>query len=150
MEALERELEMLKQERAEREGAGRASQVTVRLPPKRKLKYFSGKSDERVDDWIDEAHSVLNSVTAIDRVNYLIGHLDGVARDEVKYASDTDKADIESIFELLKKQFGERRTNAQLKRLLYDRVQGDRETIREFSRALLGITDWVTTCLAQP
>ena len=118
-----------------------APQVTVRLPPKRKLKHFSGKGDERVEDWIVEALSVLDSVPEKDKANYLIGHVEGVARDEVKYASETERRTSEGILTLLQRQFGERRTNAQLKRLLYDRVQGEKETIREYSRTLLNLSD---------
>ena len=40
--------------------------------------------------------------------------------------------------------FGENRSNAQLKRELYDRVQGNRESVREFSRALLEISEELT------
>ena len=40
--------------------------------------------------------------------------------------------------------FGENRSNAQLKRELYDRVQGSRESVREFSRALLEISEELT------
>jgi hypothetical protein len=141
---LERELQALRDQQIGAGGGARTPQVTVRLPPKRKLKRFEGKTDERVDDWITEARSVLDSVTESDRVNYLIGHLEGVARDEVKYASNAEKENFEAIFTLLTKQFGERLTNAQLKRLLYDRVQGERETVWEFSRVLLGIADRVS------
>ena len=40
--------------------------------------------------------------------------------------------------------FGETRSNAQLKRELYDRVQGSRESVREFSRPLLEISERLT------
>ena len=40
--------------------------------------------------------------------------------------------------------FGENRSNAQLKRELYDRVQGSRESVREFSRALLEMSEGLT------
>ena len=40
--------------------------------------------------------------------------------------------------------FGETRSNAQLKRELYDRVQGRRESVMEFSRALIEISEGLT------
>ena len=41
----------------------------------------------------------------------------------------------EDIFTILKDAFGERRSTAKLKRLLYSRVQGDNETVRDFNRS---------------
>ena len=40
--------------------------------------------------------------------------------------------------------FGENRSNAQLKKELHDRVQGSRDSVREFSRALLEIFEGLT------
>ena len=48
------------------------------------------------------------------------------------------------IFTLRMSTFGETRSNVQLKRELYDRVQGSRESVREFSRALLEISQRLT------
>ena len=148
--ALEEELRSLRADQ-QRAAAGPAPaptpspapSVTVKFPPKRKLRYFSGKGELRVEDWIIEAKSILETVSSEDRASYLIGHLEGVARDEVRYASDADRSTAEGVFTLLEKQFGERRTNAHLKRLLYDRVQSDKETVREFSRSLLSLSDRV-------
>ena len=51
---------------------------------------------------------------------------------------------VSILFTLLASAFGENRSNAQLKRELYDRVQGSRESVREFSRALLEISEGLT------
>ena len=117
--------------------------VTVTAPPTRKLRMFSGRTSE-LHYSIGEARSILPSVSSADRLSFLITHLDGPAREEVRYAPSDEKDCIDKIFTLLVSGFGENRSNAQLKRELYDRVQGSRESVREFSRALLDISEGLT------
>ena len=74
----------------------------------------------------------------------MIAHLEGPAREEVRDAPSDEKDCIDKIFTLLMSTVGETRSNAQLKRELYDRVQGSRESVREFSRALLEISEGLT------
>ena len=117
--------------------------VTVTAPPTRKLRMFKGRTSE-FHYWIREARSILPSVSTADRLSFLIAHLEGPAREEVRHAPSDEKDCIDKIFTLLVSAFGENRSNAQLKRELYDRVQGSRESVREFSRALLEISEGLT------
>ena len=96
--------------------------VTVTAPPTRKLMMFSGRTSE-LHYWIGEARSTLPSVYSADKLSFLIAHLDGPAREEVRYAPSDEKDCIDKIFTLLVSAFGENRSNAQLKTDLYDRVQ---------------------------
>lgn len=115
--------------------------ATLRVPPSRKLERFSGESKLKIEDWIEDANCVISSVPEEDRINFLTGHLEGIARDELRFADYADKNSVQKIFTLLRSVFGEKRTNAQLKAMLYDRVQKDGETVREYSRALLDLVD---------
>ena len=117
--------------------------VTVSAPPTRKLRMFSGRTSE-LHYWIGEARSILPSVSSANRLSFFIAHLDGPAREEVRYAPRDEKDCIDKIFTLLVSAFGENRFNAQLKRGLYDRVQGSRENVRELSRAFLEISEGST------
>ena len=117
--------------------------VTVTAPPTRKLRMFSGRTSE-LHYWIEEVQSILPSVSSADRLSFLIAHLDGPAREEVRHAPSDEKDCIDKIFTLLVSAFGENRSNAQLKRELYDRVLGSRENVREFSKALLKISEGLT------
>ena len=117
--------------------------VTVTTPPTRKLRMFNVRTSE-LHYWIGEARSILPSVSTADRLSFLIAHLEGPAREEVRYAPSDEKDCIDKIFTLLVSAFGENRSNAQLKRELYDRVHGSRESVREFSRALLEISEGLT------
>ena len=117
--------------------------VTVTAPPTRKLRMFNGRTSE-LHYWIGEARSILPSVSSADRLSFLIAQVEGPAREEVRCAPSDEKDCIDKIFTLLVSAFGETRSNAQLKRELYGRVQGSRESVREFSRALLEMSEGLT------
>ena len=117
--------------------------VTVTAPPTRKLRMFNGRTSE-LHYWIGEARSILPSVSTADRLSFLIAHLEGPAREEARNAPSDEKDCIDKIFTLLVSAFGENRSNVQLKREVYDRVQGSRESVRELSRALLEISEGLT------
>ena len=59
--------------------------VTVTAPPTRKLRMFNGRTNE-LHYWTGEARSILPSVSSADRLSFLIAHLEGPAREEVRYA----------------------------------------------------------------
>ena len=117
--------------------------VTVAAPPTRTLRTFSGRSCELLD-WMEDARNRLPSVPAVERLTFLIGHLEGPAREEVSYAPEEEKASVDKVFTLLLSTFGDTRSNAQLKRELYDRRQRNEERVRELSRALLEISEGIS------
>ena len=101
--------------------------------------YGAGRSCE-LHDWMEDARNRLPSVPAAERLPFLIAHLEGPAREEVRYAPEEEKDSVDKIVILLLSTFGETRSNAQLKRELYERRQRNRESVREFSLALLEIS----------
>ena len=96
--------------------------VTVAAPPNRTLRAYTGRSCE-LHDCIEDARNRLPSVPAAERLPFLIAHLEGSAREEVRYAPEEEKDSVDNIFTLLLSTFGETRSNAQLKRELYERRQ---------------------------
>ena len=117
--------------------------VTVAAPPNRTLRGFSGRSCE-LHDWMEDARNRLPSVPAAERLPFLIGHLEGPPREEVRYATEEEKGLVDKVFTLLLSTFGETRCNARLKRELYERRHRNRQSIREFSRALLEISEGIS------
>ena len=120
--------------------------VTVAAPPNRTLRAFTRRSCE-LHDWMEDARNRLPSVPAAERLPFVIAHLEGPAREEVRYAPEEEKDSVDKIVILLLSTFGETRSNAQLKRELYERRQRNRESIREFSRALLEISEGVSNAM---
>ena len=72
---------------------------------------------------------------------FLIRHLEGAARDEVKYQPVSLRTDPEAILSLLDSSFGGKLSAMQLRRMLFDREQGDKETVREYTKDLLELFD---------
>lgn len=114
-----------------------AQKTSVKVTHQRKLERFSGKVKSKTDDWIEDAKAILRSVAEDEKVPFLLGHLESVAREEIKFAEETDKDTVDKIFKILEDNFGEKRTDAQLKTLLYEQCQKPPQTVREFSRELL-------------
>ena len=89
--------------------------ITVAAPPTRTLRAFSGRPCE-LHDWMEDARNRLPSLPAVERLPFLIGRLEGPAREEVRYAPEEEKDSVDKVFTLLLSTFGETRSNAQLKR----------------------------------
>ena len=120
--------------------------VTVAAPPNRTLREFTGRSCE-LHDWMEDARNRLLSVPAAERLPFLIAHLEGPAREEVSYAPEEEKDSVDNIFTLLLSTFGETPSNAQLKSELYERRQRNRESVREFSPAMLEISEGISEAI---
>ena len=70
---------------------------------------------------MEDARNRLPSVPTVERLPFLIGHLEGPAREEVRYAPEEEKNCVDNVFTLLFSTFGETRSNAQLNNELYER-----------------------------
>ena len=77
--------------------------------------------------------------------DFLLSSLEGPAKKEVRFADEAVRESPDAIFELLKKSFGERSTLAQLVSTLFSRKQNERESLRDFSHALLELADRINS-----
>ena len=76
-----------------------------------------------------------------DASDFLLTHLEGAARKEMRMLSSEDKKDPEKILSLIEKQFGERLKSSQIINEFHKRDQKRTESLREYSHALLELTD---------
>ena len=76
---------------------------------------FTGRSCE-LHDWMEDARNRLPSVPSAERLPFLIAHLEGPAREEVRYAPETEKDSVDKIFILLLSTFGETLTKERVVR----------------------------------
>lgn len=117
-------------------------QVVVKIPSDKKIKRYGGiLSDGLVDDWIFNAMDCIRNMKSAEAVSFVYRHLEGAARDEIKCQGLKDCSNADYLFDALGKAFGEKCSSTQIRRLLYERRQGDRETLREFSRSLVELVD---------
>ena len=64
-----------------------APERLVFVPRDRKCPYFSGKSGVGINEWVEEAQACMRAryLSAIDQAFFLFDHLEGEAREEIKY-----------------------------------------------------------------
>lgn len=119
--------------------SGDAAKFIV-LPRERKVQKFSGKTDstQGVDEFIDDVKAVFSSrkMSTEEQVDFILSHLHGTARDELKMYPESERKNPKRIFDILNDVFGEKRSRSQLLKAFYDRRQRDGESLRDFSHAL--------------
>ena len=136
LEDVKHELEILKAWKAGvLEGREKAPPVVVRTSKERKLRRFAGVSSE-LSDWIEDARASVDELSDTEASSFLWRHIEGVAREELRMYKEAERGSAEKIFDILREAFGERRSDLQIKRDLFDRRQGSKETLRAYSRAL--------------
>lgn len=113
------------------------------VPRERKLKKFAGHPktdlDQTAEEFIIDARSAISNMSSKDQTDFLLSHLEGAAKSEVRLRDECK--DAESIFNVLTQSFGDNRSKAQLLRQFYDRTQKKGESLRAFSHALMETLD---------
>ena len=135
VEQLSAELASLKAQLEERQ------KVTVVVPSNRKLQKYDGKTP--VEDWIEEASSVLesNGLSGTKAASFIFTSLDGQARDEIRGRGEETRKKSDDIFAALRSVFGEKKTVSQLRQLMYSRTQTPSESLLEFAHSLSALAD---------
>lgn len=124
------------------------SQKVVFTPKQRKLEKFSGRTDgaySSVYEFVEEFQQVLKTrpATTEEQVDFLISHLEGPAKDEIRYKAFPEKNTPQKILTILKDAFGERATTSELMTEFYQCKQDYSETLRDFSHKLMKKLDRV-------
>ena len=132
-EAKVAELEKLLSELKAKYEDSESHRVEVTVPPVIKLSKYSGRSD--IYTWVEDAKSSISSIKRKEQANFVYRHLEGKARDEVKYSLDITKATADEVFDVLIEAYKGVTSCSQLKKDMYSCYQGD-ESIREFSLTL--------------
>lgn len=112
----------------------------------RKVDKFSGKrTDIDVDDWIEDVRRIFKARPRSDEecVDFIYSHLEGEAKDEIKYRRDI-KDDPEAIFDCLNRVFGIKESVTLLQKNFFERAQREHESIRQYSYALLELFQKIT------
>lgn len=123
-----------------REEVGTLSRVRVVSVKGKGLRKYDGTEGAiTFEEWKGEAKSCLNKqdLTGVEGVNFLLGHLEGTARDEIRYTRDADRNTPDKVFDILEDAFGIRQSATQLMDAFFAYRQGEKESIREYSHALM-------------
>lgn len=134
-------------------GSGSSGQTARReqalyLPRERKCHKFSGSTAAgslAVEEWIEEAQSCIRSrfMSDLEKALFLFDHLEGEARNEIKYRPTTVREDPQAIINVLKEVYGCSRSYVFWQQQFFDRKQRENESLFEFSHALMELIDRV-------
>ncbi|KAL0152450.1 hypothetical protein M9458_052173, partial [Cirrhinus mrigala] len=71
----------------------------VFVPRDRKCPKFSGRSGIGIDEWVEEAQACmrLRRLSTVDQAFFLVDHLEGEAREEIRYRSVNEREDPKQI-----------------------------------------------------
>lgn len=129
-------------------GSASASQPTsmsaerfVFIPRDKKCPTFSGKSGMGYDEWKEEVQACMRArhLAPADQAYFLFDHLEGEAKEEIKYRPAGERKDPDKILEILRELYGCAQSHVALQEAFFSRKQQEGESLLEFSLALMSL-----------
>ncbi|KAK7909594.1 hypothetical protein WMY93_014278 [Mugilogobius chulae] len=117
----------------------------VFVPRDRKCPMFRGRTGISVGEWAEEAQACMRArhLSQADQAFFLFDHLEGEAKEEIKYRSAIERQDPNKIISILKGLYGCTESYVALQEAFFSRRQQEGETLQEFSLALLNLMEKV-------
>ncbi|KAL2097674.1 hypothetical protein ACEWY4_006881 [Coilia grayii] len=117
----------------------------VFVPREKKCPLFRGSVGISIEAWKEEAEACMRTrhLSTLERAYFLFDHLEGEARDEIRYRSREEKESPEKIVEILQELYGCPQSYVALQEAFFLRKQQEGESLLEFSIALLTLMDKV-------
>lgn len=111
----------------------------------RKCPMFRGRSGIGFSEWLEEAQACLRArhLSASEQAYFLFDHLEGEAREEIKYRSSTEREDPQKVIAVLQELYGCADSYVSLQEAFFSRRQQEGETLQEFSLALMQLMESV-------
>ena len=117
------------------------------MPRERKLRKFTGvRDDHLIEDWILDTKRGISSQSEADAVDFLLYHLQGAAKEELRLRPDEEKNTPEALSRVLRSSFGEGRISTQAMRKFFER----REEGKGVRTALLSFADGAPVAGGKP
>ncbi|KAL9972773.1 hypothetical protein ACROYT_G019142 [Oculina patagonica] len=107
----------------------------------KKIKNFTGKKtegDQPFEDFIEELRTTFEAreMTSPEKVDFIMSHLDGPAKEEVRMYSKKERSNPDFLLDVLAQAFGEKGSSSQLLKMFYERKQKQNGTLRGYSYSL--------------
>ncbi|XP_073672021.1 uncharacterized protein [Paramisgurnus dabryanus] len=120
----------------------------ILVPRERRCSIFSGRDDEEVFEWVEEIKSNLRArnLTAREEALFILDHLGGSARCEIKFRPREEREDPERVFSVLKELYGCAHSYISLQKQFFSRKQEEGESLQDFSHALFALMEKVIQC----
>ncbi|KAM7376711.1 hypothetical protein PAMP_006422 [Pampus punctatissimus] len=118
------------------------------VPRDRKCPIFRGRTGIGWSEWVGEVQASMRArrLSQSDQAFFLFDHLEGEAKDEIKYRSAAEREDPTKILAILEELYGCSESYVSLQQAFFSRRQQEGETLQEFSLALLGLMEKVKQC----
>ncbi|XP_073786453.1 uncharacterized protein [Danio rerio] len=118
------------------------------VPRERKCPRFYGQSDPSavsLEEWIEEATMCIEGRGWSEREQtlFLLDHLGGEARMEIKLRPAAEREKPELIFNILKNMYRGKLTFVQLQQIFFERKQQEGESLMDFSHSLMSLMEAV-------
>lgn len=117
------------------------------LPRERKCPMFRGPGGIGVVEWVEEVRASVRArhLKSVDQAYFIYDHLEGEAKNEIKYRPVSEREDPEKILSILKDLYGGSESYVSLQEAFFSRRQGEGESLQEYSHALFRLMDRVVT-----
>lgn len=130
---------------------GAAAAVTERLvviPRDRKCPVFNGRTGIGITDWVEEVQACMRArhLSAADQALFIFDHLEGEAKEEIKFRSAAERGDPVRVVAILQELYGCVQSYVTLQQAFFSRHQLEGETLQEFSLALMALMARVRQC----
>lgn len=111
------------------------------VPRDRKCPTFRGKLGMGLTEWLEEVQACMRArhLSTSDQAFFLFDHLEGEAREEIKYRSSGERSDPDKIIEVLQELYGCVESYVALQEAFFSRRQQESETLLEFSLVLMSL-----------
>lgn len=123
-------------------GAVVAERLVV-VPRDRRCPMFGGRTGIGIGEWIEEAQSCIRArhLSTADQAFFLFDHLEGEAREEIKYRTSAERNDPAKILAILRELYGCTESYVTLQHAFFSRKQQEEETLLQFSLALMALME---------
>ena len=127
------------------EASATVTERLVVVPRDRRCPTFNGKTGGGITEWAEEVQACMRArrLTVADQALFMFDHLEGEARDEIKYRTSAEQSDPAQILAILKDLYGCNRSYIALQQAFFARTQQEGETLQEFSLALMALMEQV-------
>ena len=116
------------------------------LPRERKCPIFRGSTGIGINDWVEEVQASMRAryLSPLDQAYFIYDHLEGEAKEEIRYRSQEEKENPDTILNILQELYGCSKSYVALQENFFSRRQLDGETLQEYSHALFCLMEKVT------
>lgn len=125
--------------------AADAGEQILYIPREHKCPVFRGNTGIGIIDWIEEARSSMRApyLSPPDQAYFIYDHLEGEAKEEIRYWPRAEHEDPEHIFTILQELYGCSKSSVTLQDNFFSRKQLDGETLQEYSHVLFCLMEKV-------